>query len=54
MGEELQCGTEIDNSHNPYAVSMQAADCGTCPSDLVQYFCGAMAQLHACTFSSCL
>ena len=39
MGEELQCGAEIDNSHNLYAVSMQVAACGTCPSDPVQCFC---------------
>ena len=41
--EELQCGAEIDNSHDVYAVSMQVAACGTCPSDPVQCFCRAMA-----------
>ena len=33
MGEELQCGMEINNLHDSYAVSVQAeTDCGTCPS----------------------
>ena len=32
MGEELQCGTEIDDSHDPYAVIVQVeTDCGTHP-----------------------
>ena len=52
MGEELQCGREVDNPHNPYTVSVlkRRQNVGHVPrsiSDPVQCFCRAMARLRA-------
>ena len=49
MGEELQCGREVDNLHDPYAVSVRSSldrlwDTSLVAfPDPVQCFCGAMA-----------